>query len=103
MPNNLQAAQCSAGDSAAYERLAPSLDDVVIVSSLRTATCKVRLYVHVMFMSCEPVQFCKKQTHLLPLLLAYTIHKLPTSSASLELALPPCGAIARLSNLRVAL
>ena len=43
MPNNLQAVQCSAGDSAAYERLAPSLDDVVIVSSLRTATCKVRL------------------------------------------------------------
>ena len=39
--NVLQVQQCSAGDSAAYDRQAPSLDDVVVVSSLRTATCKV--------------------------------------------------------------
>lgn len=37
----VQRAACSAGDSAAYARQAPSLDDVVIVSSLRTATTKV--------------------------------------------------------------
>eukprot|EP00892_Ulva_mutabilis_P000154 jgi/Ulvmu1/10139/UM006_0093.1 len=38
----LLANPCSAGDSAAYARQAPGLDDVVVVSSLRTATCKAR-------------------------------------------------------------
>jgi acetyl-CoA acyltransferase 1 len=33
---------CSAGDSAAYERRNVSLDDVVIVSALRTPLTKVR-------------------------------------------------------------
>ena len=32
----------SAGDSAAYERRSASLDDVVIVSAVRTALCKAK-------------------------------------------------------------
>ena len=37
----MQAQACLAGDSAAYERRASSLDDVVVVSALRTPMCKV--------------------------------------------------------------
>ena len=33
---------CSAGDSAAYERRGGSLDDVVIISALRTPICKAK-------------------------------------------------------------
>jgi hypothetical protein len=36
-----QASACSAGDSAAYERRASGMDDVVIVSALRTPITKV--------------------------------------------------------------
>lgn len=36
-----QAVTCAAGDSSAYERKGSSLDDVVIVSALRTPICKV--------------------------------------------------------------
>lgn len=35
--------ECSAGDSAAYQRRNTSLDDVVIVSALRTPLTKVQL------------------------------------------------------------
>lgn len=38
----LQAAVCSAGDSAAYERNLSNLNDVVIVSALRTPICKAK-------------------------------------------------------------
>ena len=38
---NLQTQACLAGDSAAYERRASNLDDVVIISALRTPMCKV--------------------------------------------------------------
>lgn len=43
-PNLLiaQAQACLAGDSAAYERRASGMDDVVIISALRTPMCKVR-------------------------------------------------------------
>lgn len=40
---HLQTQACLAGDSAAYERRASNLDDVVIISALRTPMCKVRL------------------------------------------------------------
>lgn len=33
---------CAAGDSSAYERKGSSLDDVVIVSALRTPICKAK-------------------------------------------------------------
>lgn len=46
---SVQVNQCSAGDSAAYVRKAQNLDDVVVVSSLRTATCKVCTLVHTAF------------------------------------------------------
>ena len=36
-----QAQACLAGDSAAYERRASGLDDVVVISALRTPMCKV--------------------------------------------------------------
>ena len=36
-----QAQACLAGDSAGYERRASGLDDVVIISALRTPMCKV--------------------------------------------------------------
>eukprot|EP01025_Chloroclados_australasicus_P044196 TRINITY_DN47692_c0_g1_i1.p1 TRINITY_DN47692_c0_g1~~TRINITY_DN47692_c0_g1_i1.p1 ORF type:complete len:192 (-),score=25.61 TRINITY_DN47692_c0_g1_i1:12-587(-) len=38
----INAVPCAAGVTSAYVRSAPSLDDVVVVSSLRTATCKAR-------------------------------------------------------------
>ncbi len=38
----VQGNACSAGDSAAYERLGGSLDDVVIISALRTPICKAK-------------------------------------------------------------
>lgn len=38
----LTASVCSAGDSAAYHRTAPSGDDVVIVAAYRTAICKAK-------------------------------------------------------------
>ena len=41
-PVSLQLNPTSAGDSAAYERRASSLDDVVIVSALRTPVCKAK-------------------------------------------------------------
>ena len=39
--DNSQAQSTSAGDAAAYQRRAASLDDVVVVSALRTAITKV--------------------------------------------------------------
>ena len=41
----LQSQQCAAGDSAAYARRNSTLDDVVIVSALRTPITKVRCFV----------------------------------------------------------
>ena len=41
---NLQTQACLAGDSAAYERRASNLDDVVIISALRTPMCKVQSF-----------------------------------------------------------
>lgn len=40
-PLHVQTMNCSAGDSAAYERRGPALDDIVIVSALRTPITKV--------------------------------------------------------------
>lgn len=42
----MQAQACLAGDSAAYERRASSLDDVVVVSALRSPMCKVQHSIH---------------------------------------------------------
>lgn len=42
MSTFLQMQQTSAGDTAAYQRLANSSDDVVIVSALRTPITKVQ-------------------------------------------------------------
>ena len=39
----MQASACSAGDSAAYERRASDMSDVVVVSALRTPITKVGL------------------------------------------------------------
>lgn len=40
--NGIQTQACLAGDSAAYERRASHLDDVVIISALRTPMCKAK-------------------------------------------------------------
>lgn len=45
MTHPTQAAPTAVGDSAPYARRAPSLDDVVIVSALRTPITKVRVCV----------------------------------------------------------
>ena len=39
---SVQGNACSAGDSAAYERIGGSMDDVVIISALRTPICKAK-------------------------------------------------------------
>ena len=44
----LQTQACLAGDSAAYERRASHLDDVVIISALRTPMCKVQTIIAVL-------------------------------------------------------
>ena len=38
----IQGSGCSAGDSSAYERRGSSLDDVVIISALRTPVCRAK-------------------------------------------------------------